>query len=255
MSHREFGKMTSCGPGASKLEFAEAAGLWMARLYVNGGAWRHLDLNDVGTECRLNAALRDEVSALMWAVRHPAEGDSPEERLAKGRANVESVDFMDLDTPGICRDSQCGKWFRTVRQKIGLGNTQACPESFLEDLRDLEAKEQAASGGLLPELFRTNIDFATGGSRLFSQVLSVAFQKPFDESIVSAEGTLMRSRLIELNDASDDCLCSRYEIFGNSSTASGSHLKRSGRKHFFKAKLRRRQGPVSRSTITGMCPK
>lgn len=282
MSHREFGKMTSCGPGASKLDFAEAAGLWMARLYVNGGAWRHLDLNDVGTECRLNAALRDEVSALMWAVRHPAEGDSPEDRLAKGRLNVESVDFMDLDTPGICRDSQCGKWFRTVRQKIGLGNTQACPESFLEDLRDLEAKEQAASGGLLPELFRTNIetfarafglteaerdalaflvvvhlyppirdtlacfDFATGGSRLFSQVLSVAFQKPFDESIVSAEGTLMRSRLIELNDASDDCLCSRYEIFGNSSSCVRIASEKIGPEAFFQSEI----APAPRSGLS-----
>lgn len=212
-------KFTQCGKKSGTHGFERAADLWIARIFVKGDVWPMLDLNSVGTRRTFDIAMREEVKSLMWALKNPDAGETPEERVRLGRKNASSMNYMDMDSRDICCNSSCGVWFRTVRKKIGLQEVEACPESFIRELETREAKDNEERAALFPEPFRSNIrafaeafgltqdesdalaflliarfheplkelleyfDFAAGGARLLAEVLSVALGKEMSEKL------------------------------------------------------------------------
>ena len=244
-------KFTQCGKKSGTHGFERAADLWIARIFVKGDVWPMLDLNSVGTRRAFDTAMREEVKSLMWALKNPDAGETPEERVRLGRENASTMNYMDMDSRDICCNSTCGVWFRTVRKKIGLQEVEACPESFIRELETREAEDNEERAALFPEPFRSNIrafaeafgltqdksdalaflliarfheplkelleyfDFAAGGARLLAEVLSVALGKEMSEKLFSADGTLMSTGLLHLCKASEEELDDRFELLGD----------------------------------------
>lgn len=244
-------KFTQCGKKSGTHGFERAADLWIARIFVKGDVWPMLDLNSVGTRRAFDIAMRKEVKSLMWALKNPDAGETPEERVRLGRENASTMNYMEMDSRDICCNSTCGVWFRTVRKKIGLQEVDACPESFIRELETREAEDNEEKSALFPEPFRSNIrafaeafgltqdesdalaflliarfheslkelleyfDFAAGGARLLAEVLSVALGKEMSEKLFTADGTLMSTGLLHLCKASEEELDDRFELLGD----------------------------------------
>lgn len=268
-------KLTECGKKSGTYDFERAAVLWIARLYVKGDVWPVLDLNGVDTRRAFDIALRDEVKALMWALKNPDAGETPEERVRLGRENASSMNFMEMDSRDICANSSCGVWFRTVRKKIGLQEVETCPESFIRELEAREAEIHQETEDLFPEHFRSNIrafaeafglkqdesdalaflliarfheplkelldyfDFASGGARLLSEVLSVALGKEMNEKIFSPDGTLMSTGLLRLGKASEEALDDRFELLGDDDQCGRVMNERISPEAFFSSRISR----------------
>ncbi|WP_297609429.1 AAA family ATPase [uncultured Sutterella sp.] len=274
-SHSEPGKLTRCGKKSGSQDVEFIARLWMARLYVEGDAWEVIDITDVMTDDPWNKAFRAEVKAYMWAVKHPQEGTTPEECLRLGLEHSSEMNYGAFNSADFCPNRACGIWFKTVREKLGFERPDVCPQSLRDELNAREAEYSAGKENALPEPLRSNIrafrdafgltedesnalaflllvrifqplqeflykfNFAAGGARLLSEVLSVAFRKEMSEQLFSSEGTLMRTGLLSLRDATDDSLDMRFDLLGNDQESTRLMNERISPEAFFSTRISR----------------